>query len=344
MKLKRIVFLDGATTEGGLGIFTKKTVPKITKYLMILGTARRKRLDESKIALKSFLSLLVAARLLLQQPPPAQCATPPDEMLRPVIVALRADVAVLQRRVRVDLTAGAATRLGLLIPPFLTVRADVAMSGNGDTVTVGAAWLRFLDAVVLAVGAETFLAEELDLEPTSTVAAGLRIFVVASGAAGVATVVAVVPVVVLALTVVITAGTALGDVVTGEETAVLLVDCALVLSHGGDATTGVVDLLPGTVIGLPLEAVVVADQTVLDLRVSERVGTPDFAGRVLAVELVEVGARPLDGLVNLGRMSVVVGAEVVGQDCDDAVVAGLGHGHTYSLSRDLSIGVVCDWR
>lgn len=71
-----------------------------------------------------------------------------------------------------DLAAGTAAGLRILVTPLLAVRADVASVVDSDGVTVDAAGLQLLESISLALGAETVVREKLDLEPASAPVAG----------------------------------------------------------------------------------------------------------------------------------------------------------------------------
>ncbi len=201
--------------------------------------------------------------------------------------------------------------------------------------------LRAQTGVVGAVVALTVLVEGLDVGhvPLAVLAdaagiAGCAPVVVARrapvGVALGATVIVAtrtVDTVVVALAVVVAAVLALGDIVTGEQAAVLLLDGTLVGGDGGEPATGVFDLLPRAVSELLLEGEASDDETILDFLLVERVGEHDAAGRELPAQLVDVGALPLHGGVNLGVN------EADGGRGDDTVTLGDGAVHGLLLCK-----------
>lgn len=112
-----------------------------------------------------------------------------------------------------------------------------------------------------------------------------------------------------------------GDVVTGVEAAVLLVDGALESGHRGDATTGVIDLLPLAVRLLALEGVPSDDEAILDLLLLERVSTEDLTGRECPAQLIDAGALPLQAALDVGADEAGGG----GRDHADELGDGFDH-------------------
>ncbi len=286
--------------------------------------------------------------------------TPPDVVATPVgilvSVGLPAVTAQLVIAIGDFVLASDASR----VQELLARLAVVALLGNDSVVTLvalggglllvvraaGAAQvvvpvglvvtaLRAEAGVVGAVAALTVLVEGLDVGHVA-----LAAFADAAGVACCAPVVVArrapvgvalgapvvvttrtVDTVVVALAVVVAAVLALGDVVTGEQAAVLLVDGTLVVGHGRESATRVVDLLPRAVSELLLEGEAGDDEPVFDFLLVEGVGEHDVAGRVFPAQLIGVGTFPLHGRVDFGA------DEAGGGRGDDTVTLGDGTVH-----------------
>lgn len=226
----------------------------------------------------------------------------------PVVVAAGAEVALgtfreLVRTVFAVAEAGVVSAAGAAA--FLVEGVDVSH--------VVAAFLA--DAVGVALGAPVVVA----VHAVHALGASLVVAHRAIGAVGVAfalfTAVVAAPV------------TVRGDVVAREVAAVLGVDGSLEIGHGGEATTGVVNLFPGAVCELLLEGESGDDESILDFLLEQLVGTEDVTGRVLPAQLVGVGALPLHCRVNL-RVD-----EACGGRGENAVALGDGAVHGSLLCR-----------
>ncbi len=198
--------------------------------------------------------------------------------------ALHADGVVLFRGTDQDGGLGAGQAQGG-VGPLLAVAAHVTVLADASVVAGDAVRFASLAAEVIAVAADRL---------------GVRVAQLAA-----AVVASLAPVARVAAFVGALLAAVRGDEVTREVAAVVRVDCALGGGHGGDAATGVGDLLPGAILELALEAVAGAEHAVLDLGVPELVGAEHVARRVEPAEAVDARARP-----HLARQGEVIALAV----------------------------------